>query len=1018
MANTVNYFSAGSQSKPPTLLRDEYPQWKIRMVHFLEGVDPGLVEFLHNPPFIPMTTVPRVPATANTSEIPEYQHPKPVLEWSEEEKAQHELAKKAKRLIIMAIPNDIFQSLESCETSKDLWLELEKQLEGGAKTLKNNRALCINEYFAFKALPGESIQSTYNRYNSLINKCKRYGIHRTSEENNVRFLQSLNDEWLHLTMSMQATLDLDVWSISDLFGTLISQENRISKLSTSVGGPLALVGCASEGKDKGKKDKATEEAQKKKKKKVLVAESESEEDSEEEIDTSALAKTLALMTRQFNRGLKKKPEYKGREERDDRSRGYGEAKRKEWSEEPRQEERNGQKSDGRAGDKFPKQTEGCFKCGKPGHYAAECRSSANTGKPTRDAAFYKKKAEYYTQKSLMAEQENLVTDESSDEENNALFCGMAEVHSSDNESEVSTFNSCNSDFESKLLEIQNDLLAYKHTCSDLEKKLAFFERETRLLTEEKDKLYFQNKTLISEHISTKRDFNDKITNLDRALKEKEREALHRDLFDKNLKIKRYQDAQKVTEKVNTQIGRRGIGFDDIDPYTGDKRNKSLANIFCVGKSLNPSLPNLLSTFKRRKTSEEPHLRNPLLMVDTWYENNNLPSSFLSKRNYIPKKYLPQKQIGIFRFGHPETQTQMAFVCMMTPEKELSSEAPEFVPASVEEKLFKRFLENDLRKTYENHFLNHPDIISDVREIFEQDLQNCLNIPMVIPCISKILNTSEDTNGQSKALVEGQDFIHRDFLDSDSESESEFSVGNETSSVELKILPCGPEKSKLTSGILNRTVLPKRKTTGVSICPDFLDMCLQAKTSLELERSKRNKIPHDSKAPRPLKPFQEKLTWQQKNKWPKIDKLDASVAVKARKEDQGRVQPKSHSRRVFEKTQPRLDKAFCKRKPKSKMGCSKICSVPSFDKLNEIFKKFASNVPYCKCFDLMHSLNQHFSKPTCLISHPKPKNAKFKGEKRQTGTSANKDKSKTKDVKASSKSTNRNGPIWKWVPKTL
>ncbi|KAI3715213.1 hypothetical protein L6452_22185 [Arctium lappa] len=285
---------------------------------------------------------------------------------------------------------------------------------------------------------------------------------------------------------------------------------------------------------------------------------------------AALAKTLALMTRQFNRGLKK-PEYRGREERDDRSRGYGEARRL-----------------GR------EETEEQGK--KKGVDRAECRSSANKGKPTRDAAFYKKKAEYYTQRSLMVEQENLETDESSDEDN-TLFCGKAEVHFSDNESEVSTSNSCNSDFENKLFEIQIDLLAYKNTCSNLEKKIAFFERETRLLTKEKDKLYLENKTLTSEHTSIKKGFKEKISNLDKALKEKvkelkkcesdclnaislknvfqkEREALHRDLFDRDLKIKKYQDAQKITEKVNTQIGRRGIGFDDVDPYTGNKRNKS------------------------------------------------------------------------------------------------------------------------------------------------------------------------------------------------------------------------------------------------------------------------------------------------------------------------------------------------------------------------------------------------------------------------------------------------------------
>ena len=44
--------------------------------------------------------------------------------------------------------------------------------------------------------------------------------------------------------------------------------------------------------------------------------------------------------------------------------------------------------------------------------------------------------------------------------------------------------------------------------------------------------------------------------------------------------------------------------------------------------------------------------------------------------------MTQEQIGIFRFGHLETQTDKAFVCIVTPEKKLSSEAADFVPASV------------------------------------------------------------------------------------------------------------------------------------------------------------------------------------------------------------------------------------------------------------------------------------------------------------------------------------------------
>ena len=97
----------GSQSKPPTLLRDEYPQWNIRMISFLEGAHRDLPQYLHNPPFIPIMVVLRVPATATTEEVLEEIKPKKTEEWSPEDWEKHELAAKCKRLIIMAILNDL-----------------------------------------------------------------------------------------------------------------------------------------------------------------------------------------------------------------------------------------------------------------------------------------------------------------------------------------------------------------------------------------------------------------------------------------------------------------------------------------------------------------------------------------------------------------------------------------------------------------------------------------------------------------------------------------------------------------------------------------------------------------------------------------------------------------------------------------------------------------------------------------------------------------------------------------------
>ncbi|KAJ9544756.1 hypothetical protein OSB04_024463 [Centaurea solstitialis] len=242
MANNINtlFMSTGSQSKPPTLIREEYPQWKVRMINFLEGIHSKICEFLCNPPYVSMDLIPRVPATGTTLEILEHYEPKSM--------------------------------------------ELEKQIEGGRKTLKNNRDICIDEYHSFKSKEGESLSDTYSIFNTLIGHYKRYGVIRTTKENNSLFLKSIGSEWMHLTMSMKATLDLEAWTLVVLFGSLKSQEPQVLQMKRSYGGPLVLVA-----KDSSKK-KREPKMEEKEKKNVLIAES--DESSEDEVSMKEIIKTL------------------------------------------------------------------------------------------------------------------------------------------------------------------------------------------------------------------------------------------------------------------------------------------------------------------------------------------------------------------------------------------------------------------------------------------------------------------------------------------------------------------------------------------------------------------------------------------------------------------------------------------------------------------------------------------------------------------------------------------------------
>ena len=158
--------------------------------------------------------------------------------------------------------------------------------------------------------------------------------------------------------------------------------------------------------------------------------------------------------------------------------------------------------------------------------------------------------------------------------------------------------------------------------------------------------------------------------------QKEREFLHQHLLDRKLKIRKFQDAQNVYNRIRVNMNKRGLGFSEFDNKPVFKTNKTLKNTFCSGKIEKSKFPCLTSTLKIRKTYGITNPRRPLQMTNVRIDDYVESFSPSEKRNFIPKKYMTQKQIGIFRFGHPESKSNEAFVCIVAPEKKLSSNAPE------------------------------------------------------------------------------------------------------------------------------------------------------------------------------------------------------------------------------------------------------------------------------------------------------------------------------------------------------
>ncbi|CAH9075281.1 unnamed protein product [Cuscuta europaea] len=402
------YNAQGNSSTPPSLRKGEYQMWRNRFLNFLEHKEnsSAMLESLLEGPAELLISVGGDPEN-NPPIFPEIRRKVPS-EYTEADKLRLRGDLMAKTYLLQAIPNEVYVLIDSMQTAKEMWDEIEKLLQGTSISLKTKKTTILIAYDSFKAGPGEPLNETYNRLVQLVNELRKIKVFRSNLELNIRFLSSLHPAWEKTVKDVRSRIDLDEIDLCTLYEHLKQFVNEVACAEDHhTTNPLALVMDA--------QPRRTTTSLKKKKKKVVVESDDDESDDDKsdlEAELADLQKKMALLAKRFakkntssNRLRTSSSNYKQKNHDQGSSRKASSA------------------------EEAPK----CYNCGKPGHVIKDCRLPKK-----KDANFYKQKMLWNKQKMLMvqkeeetsamiAENENWAEDSSEEEEEEDNYALMASV---------------------------------------------------------------------------------------------------------------------------------------------------------------------------------------------------------------------------------------------------------------------------------------------------------------------------------------------------------------------------------------------------------------------------------------------------------------------------------------------------------------------------------------------------------------------------------------------------------------
>ncbi|GJR59610.1 putative ribonuclease H-like domain-containing protein [Tanacetum coccineum] len=206
------------------ILKEEYDIWAMEMEHYLEYIDNDAWKVIQNG-----NSKKRI--STRKDGVIRILPPVTAAEIQAVEKER-----KAKNILLMAIPKEHMRRFHGMDDAKEIWEAIRTRFGGNANSKKMQKAVFKQQFEAFTISSSEGLEKGYDRFQQLLSQLEAHGAEVSNEDANYKFLRSLPPAWSNLAMTMRTKPDVDTLSIDDLYNNLRVFEQEIqgaSKTSSS-----------------------------------------------------------------------------------------------------------------------------------------------------------------------------------------------------------------------------------------------------------------------------------------------------------------------------------------------------------------------------------------------------------------------------------------------------------------------------------------------------------------------------------------------------------------------------------------------------------------------------------------------------------------------------------------------------------------------------------------------------------------------------------------------------------------